>query len=550
MNISHHLPVFKKHCFWLVLFLLVQASSNAQDFRNPVIPGFHPDPSVCRVGSDYYLVNSSFQYFPGVPIFHSKDLVNWEQIGNVLDRESQLPLKGASSWLGIYAPTIRYHEGLFYMITTNVGNGGNFLVTAKDPRGPWSEPVWLKQQGIDPSLFFENGKCYMVSNPDNTIMLCEINPQTGEQLTESRPLWQGTGGRYPEGPHLYKKDGYYYLLISEGGTELAHKLTIARSRNIYGPYESNPANPILTNCSMKGQSMQIQGTGHGDFVQAEDGSWWVVFLAYRNYGGSYHHLGRETCLAPVEWKNGEWPVVNNNEPIDTLMAASLLPAVSPTAGQGSGRSDASTTTGTRGLGPEWIYIQNPKRPVEVSRGQAWRGVSQTTVRLYASASTLTRNERPAFYGHRQENAAFTMETVVNLSDAMRDGAEAGLSVYQINDGHLDFFVTRESDGYRLSLRCKLKSIDYLVSSVQVGAVPPFIRVRSDGNHYYFEYQKATAVDKLLGDKWTELGALDCSLMSTEVAGGFTGVVVGAYAYAPVESADAWAEFPFLCYSEK
>ena len=224
----------QKLLFLLMVVVMQVLPASAQSYRNPIIPGFHPDPSVCRVGDTFYLVNSSFQYFPGVPIFQSKDLVHWQQIGNVLDRESQLPLKGASSWLGIYAPTIRYHEGTYYMITTNVGNGGNFMVTAKDPRGPWSEPIWLKQEGIDPSLYFENGKCYMVSNPGDAIWLCEINPQTGEQLTKSKKLWQGDGGRYPEGPHIYKKDGYYYLLISEGGTALAHRLTIARSKNKIG----------------------------------------------------------------------------------------------------------------------------------------------------------------------------------------------------------------------------------------------------------------------------------------------------------------------------
>ena len=161
-------------------------SASDKAYAHPLIPGYHPDPSVCRVGNDYYIVNSSFQYFPGVPIFKSSDMKHWEQIGNVLDRENQLPLKGASSWLGIYAPTIRYNDGTFYMITTNVGNGGNFMVTASSPEGPWSDPIWLQQQGIDPSLYFENGKCYMVSNPDNTITLCEIDPSTGKQLTESQ----------------------------------------------------------------------------------------------------------------------------------------------------------------------------------------------------------------------------------------------------------------------------------------------------------------------------------------------------------------------------
>ncbi|MBQ2334345.1 MAG: glycoside hydrolase family 43 protein, partial [Prevotella sp.] len=308
----------KKHILYLWL-LLVSVPMFGQVYRNPIIPGFHPDPSVCRVGDTYYLVNSSFQYFPGVPIYESKDMIHWQQIGNVLDRASQIPLKGATSWQGIYAPTIRYHEGTYYMITTNIGNGGNFMVTSKDPKGPWSEPIWLEQQGIDPSLYFENGKCYMVSNPDNTIMLCEINPKTGKQLTKSKALWQGTGGRYPEGPHLYKKDGWYYLLISEGGTEMAHRLTIARSKNIDGPYQPNPDNPILTHCSLAGQYSQIQGTGHGDLVQANNGQWWMVFLAYRNFGGAYHHLGRETFLAPVQWDKGAWPVVNGGNPVDTVM---------------------------------------------------------------------------------------------------------------------------------------------------------------------------------------------------------------------------------------
>ena len=257
---------------------------------HPLIPGYHPDPSICRVGNEYYIVNSSFQYFPGVPVFKSSDMIHWEQIGNVLNRNSQLPLKGASSWLGIYAPTLRYHDGTFYMITTNVGNGGNFMVTASNPEGPWSEPIWLQQQGIDPSLYFENGKCYMVSNPDNTITLCEIDPTTGKQLTESRGIWRGTGGRYPEGPHIYKKGDYYYLLISEGGTEIAHSLTIARSRNIYGPYESCPRNPIFTHCCMAAQDSQVQGTGHGDLVEDTNGQWWMTFLAFRFYNGSYHHL--------------------------------------------------------------------------------------------------------------------------------------------------------------------------------------------------------------------------------------------------------------------
>ena len=536
-----------------MLLLLQVLPASAQEYRNPVIPGYHPDPSVCRVGDTFYLVNSSFQYFPGVPIFQSKDMVHWQQIGNVLDRESQIPLKGASSWLGIYAPTIRYHEGTYYMITTNVGNGGNFMVTAQDPRGPWSEPIWLKQQGIDPSLYFENGKCYMVSNPGDAIWLCEINPKTGEQLTESKKLWQGDGGRYPEGPHIYKKDGYYYLLISEGGTELAHRLTIARSKKIEGPYQSNPNNPLLTNCSRLGQSMQIQGTGHGDLVQAEDGSWWMAFLAYRNYGGSYHHLGRETYLAPVEWKKGQWPVVNGGLPIDTLVKAKTLPAVPLEKHLDAGKF--APTTGDA----EWVKIQNP-----IKGNYTWFGdavlsekelPSQARHLLMAPHGTLTENNQPSFVGRRQESANFTLETEVALiqedDKPVADDLAAGLTVYQINDGHVDLVLTNS----QIALHCKLKSIDYVVKSVPLEKITQAnllddkvekryvkLRVRSEGTMYYFDYA-------LNGNDFKELGAVNCSLMSTEVAGGFTGVTLGMIAEgASVKSGGAI--FNYFHYDEK
>ena len=235
----------------------IAAAAQPQQFgyTNPVIPGFNPDPSVCRVGDDYYLVTSTFQYFPGMPVYHSKDLIHWKQIGNCLTRPSQLNLKDANCSGGIYAPTIRYNAGTFYMVTTNVSGKGNFFVTTTDPAGEWSDPIWLEQGGIDPTLYFEDRKTYMVSNPRNGLYLCEIDINTGKQLTESKLLWQGDGGRYPEAPHIYKKDGWYYLMIAEGGTEYGHSITIARSRDIYGPYEYNPDNPILTNFSRLGRFM-------------------------------------------------------------------------------------------------------------------------------------------------------------------------------------------------------------------------------------------------------------------------------------------------------
>ncbi len=514
-----------------LLFTLLGATAQSQQLRNPVIPGYHPDPSVCRVGDDYYLVNSSFQYFPGVPIYHSRDLVNWTLIGNVLTRDSQLPLKGATSWQGIYAPTLRYHDGTYYMITTNVSGGGNFLVTAKDPRGPWSEPVWLEQQGIDPSLYFEDGHCYMVSNPDNTIMLCEIDPKTGKQLTASKPLWRGNGGRYPEGPHLYKNGKYYYLLISEGGTELAHGLSIARSKKIDGPYVVNPNYPLLTNCSLAGQTMQIQGTGHGDFVQATDGSWWVVFLAYRNYGGAYHHIGRETCLAPVEWKKNAWPIVNGGQPIDTIMAVRTL------ALQQSQKRHIRTVfdryQSPTALGPEWVYLQNPLRH--------HYGIVGGKLKL-TPHGTLAENSQPTFIGRRQESDRIVVETEVTIHHPIT--SNYGLALYQINDGYMTFYAN--SRGVYVDYKIKSASSHHAREDWSIADAPEKVRLRiiSDGEQYYFEYARS---DK--DEPFRRLGALECSLISTEVVGGFTGVTIGLFTEC-TDGEESYGEFSYFDYEER
>lgn len=477
--------------------------------HNPVIPGYHPDPSICRVGEDYYIVNSSFQYFPGVPVYHSKDLVNWELIGNTLDRESQVPLETANSWGGIFATTIRHHEGLYYMITTNVTKGGNFFVTAKDPAGPWSEPVYLKQGGIDPSFLFEDGKCYMVSNPDG-IQLCEVDPVTGKQLTDSKLIWRGTGGRYPEGPHVYKKDGWYYLLISEGGTEMGHSLTIARSKNIWGPYESNPANPILTHFRMVSQGNQIQGTGHGDLVEAPDGSWWVVFLAFRRYGGDYHHLGRETFLAPVTWENG-WPVINGGNPVEAEMA---VPAswTAPAPAPKSFREEFDSP-----LGPEWVFVQNPD-----STRYSLSGGCLTL----KGNTPLQENNHPTFVGVRQESPAVSVETKVRF---VSPSGEAGIVAYQHNDG---FAAVGISNG-KAFLRVKLKTVDTILGEVPIKGKEAVLGISSDdGLIYNFS----------VNGKY--LGNLSTALLSSEVVGGFTGVTLGLYAVG------GSAAFDYFDYQEK
>ena len=286
--------------------------------RNPILSGFYPDPSICRVGEDFYLVNSSFAYFPGVPVFHSKDLAHWEQIGNILEREEQLPLTGCEISRGIFAPTIRYHEGTWYMITTNVDNGGNFIVTAKDPAGPWSDPHYLGDAapGIDPSLFFdEDGRCYYVGtrpnpegvqhNGDWEIWMQEVDLKEMKLCGESMAIWKGAlkNAIWPEGPHLYKKDGWYYLMTAEGGTGYAHGVSLARSKNLLGPYEPDPKGLTITTRHLAGYG--LQKAGHGSLIQAANGRWYVAHLCGRPLGEKKRCvLGRETSLTEVIWKDG------------------------------------------------------------------------------------------------------------------------------------------------------------------------------------------------------------------------------------------------------
>lgn len=495
--------------------LCIAASAQIdRGYQNPVIPGMYPDPSVCRVGNDYYLVNSTFQYFPGVPIFHSNDLIHWNQIGNVLDRPSQLPLKNANAWLGIYAPTIRYNNGTYYMVTSNIGNSNgtksNFFVTATDPAGPWSEPIWLDQGGIDPSFYFEDGKCYFTSNPDIGIWLCEIDPKTGEQLTESKLIWEGTGGRHPEAPHIYKKDGYYYLVIAEGGTEMGHMVTIARSRDIYGPYEANPDNPILYHQRKITQASPIQGTGHADLVQAADGSWWMVCLAFRPQINGMHLTGRETYLAPVEWNADGWPVVNGNGTISIDMDVPTLPQT-PAKSREAVYDFAQMT----GFGHEWVHLRNP-------HFENYRFTSRG-LELTGTSATMTSIESPTFAALRQQDIDFTLTSTFSMTDAL-PGAEAGISIYMDVTTHYDLFIRENADSTQsLVLSYQLHSISGNKAIVPLPAGEN-VTVKIDGKDDRYTFSYSTG-----GAEFTTLGSLDTRFLSTETAGGFTGVTIGAFA---------------------
>lgn len=494
-------------CLFVLLVLFSSLGANAQSgYKNPVIPGFYPDPSVCRVNDDFYLVTSTFEYFPGVPVFHSKDLINWEQVGHCLTRKSQLPLDKCGVSSGIYAPTIRYHEGLFYMTTTNLHSGGNFYVTTTDPAGEWSEPIYVKQGGIDPTIFFDEGKAYFMSTGQGGITMSEIDIKTGEILQKPRPIWGGTGGRYPEAPHMYKKDGYYYLLIAEGGTEYAHKVTIARSKYIWGPYENNPANPILTHANENAQRNPIQGTGHGDMVQAQDGSWWMVHLAFRPQSRSHHLLGRETFLTPVRWDENAWPVVNGNGTTSLDMKCETLPQY-PVAS-----SPSLLTFNREKLPLEWTYLRNPEMDNYILNPK------NGTLRLKGSAITLDQVSNPTFVGRRQQHIDFVATAAIS-GYTTKNGGKGGITVFMDNNSHYDLYVT--NDKY-IELRCKLGNIDYVAKRIPFNGKQLYLRVEGTGHQYKFYY---SADNK----KFTHLGDLDTKYLSSETTMTFTGVFLALFA---------------------
>ncbi|WP_110932878.1 glycoside hydrolase family 43 protein [Paenibacillus bouchesdurhonensis] len=487
-------------------------------YTNPVIPGFYPDPSICRVGDDYYLVTSSFEYFPGVPIFHSKDLVNWRQIGHCLTTERQLPLANAWSSGGIYAPTLRYYDGWFYMTTTNLGGIGNLYVKSTQPSGPWSDPIPVAQNGIDPSLLFdEDGRIYFQStrtgDQGDGIYQCEIDIETGNMLTESRLIWKGTGGAYPEAPHLYKINGYYYLLIAEGGTEYGHMVTIARSSNPYGSYESCPYNPILSNRSMKSS---IHATGHADMVQIQDGSWWAVCLGIRPL--SYpmkHHLGREVFLASVNWTEDGWPIIGNGGRMESVMDAPPLPEVrwpdKPI------RDDFNQSQ----LGLDWTFLRNPL-PESWSL-QERRGY----LALRGNRTTLNDAASPAFIGRRLCHFSCRLATALEF-EPLNDGEEAGLTVYMNERHHYDLAVRLIEGRKRVVFRRTVGSLRVEETmDCPEGQVALMIKALPQR----FEFSIRSYSSEVIKVGWGET-----HLLSTEVAGGFTGVFIAMYATSETQEA--------------
>ncbi|MEC0256721.1 glycoside hydrolase family 43 protein [Paenibacillus lautus] len=499
-------------------------------YNNPILPGFYPDPSICRVGEDYYLVTSTFEYFPGVPIFHSKDLVNWKQIGHCLTSDKQLSLGKAWSSGGIYAPTLRYHEGWFYMTTTNVSGIGNFFVKSKDPAGLWSDPFPVAQQGIDPSfLFDDDGRVYYQSacsgDEGEGIYQCEMDVSNGRKLTEGRLIWKGTGGASPEAPHVYKINGFYYLMIAEGGTEYGHMVTIARSPHPYGPFEPCPHNPILSHRSRRSS---IHATGHADLVQAQDGTWWAVFLGIRPV--SYpmrHHLGRETFLAPVTWTADGWPSIGIEGRVEQEMDKPQLPELRWPAKPIRDDFDESS------LGLDWVFLRNPLQ-------ESWSLHERPGyLVLRGHPSTLHDAGSPAFVGRRLCHFSCNISTALDY-EPVHEGEEAGLTVFMNEKYHYDLAVRQVNGQKSVVFRRTVGSL----STEQTRPCtegPVVLRIEARPEHFRFSIEQNSSEVIFMGSGETHL-------LSTEVAGGFTGVMLAMYAFGDNETTPAlfdWFDYEVI-----
>lgn len=510
-------------------------------FKNPILPGFNPDPSICRANDDYYMVTSSFTYFPGVPIFHSKDLVNWRQIGHVLDRKSQLPLGEVEQSSGIFAPTIRYHDGMFYMITTNVAGVGNFIVTATDPAGDWSEPyVIADAPGIDPSLFFDDdGKVYYHgTRPSSTgekyfgdweVWLQEIDLSEMRLVGEKHVLWKGAliDSVWPESPHIYKKDGFYYLLIAEGGTGHHHAVTIARSEKLLGSYVGNPGNPVLTHRHL-GKDYPIANVGHGDLVKTQNDEWWIALLASRPYGGYYRNMGRETFLVPVIWEDG-WPIMSKGTgKVEVSYPKPNLPEHRWPTEPICEHFDGQT------LDHKWLTLRAPLGK--------YSSLSERPgfLRLYLKPDKLTDLSTPSFIGRSQQHISYSATTVMEFSPK-QEKEDAGLVVLQSNEYHYRLTRTVIDGSGRIQLIKCAEGKEEVLADVACTFDKIFLRVEARGQDYSFYYGDDLNNLLLLKDK------VDGRILSTDVAGGFVGTLVGLYTSSNEKDSTNHADFDWFEY---
>jgi xylan 1,4-beta-xylosidase len=541
--------------------------------RNPVLPGCHPDPSICRVGADYYLITSTFEYFPGLPIHHSRDLVHWRLIGHVLDRPGQLPLDGVRPSGGLFAPTLRHDRGVSYVVCTlldGARESGNFVVTAPHPTGPWSDPVWLDDApGIDPSLFFDDdGRAWFVGN--RPILGAELAGRTEIWMREFDPArLQLTGPEYvlfsgalvdakwAEGPHLFRLGGYYYLLLAEGGTEQNHAVTVARSEQVTGPYRNNPGNPVLTHRHL-GRAQPIVGTGHADLVQTPGGDWYAVLLALRPYGGYFPNLGRETFLASVVWEDG-WPIVNPGAGRLLAEFPAPLPAHPWPAEPPADDFDAAV------LAPMWNMLRTPREEFFSLTARPGH------LRLRLRPETVTEACNPSFVGRRQQHMSFAARTAMDFEPAAPNEC-AGLVLLRDTSHQIRLVVTlaqrpegdprggvasdqvaplqgapaegAPAEGGPVKVArvvVRRDGADEVVAEAVLTAGRTYLAAEAAGQEYTLRCAQDPA-------RWQTLATVDGRLLSPVRVGDFTGAYLGMYASSNGQPSATIADFDWFEYS--
>lgn len=505
---------------------------NADHFENPILRGVNPDPSICRVRDDFYLITSSMFFYPGIPVYHSRDLVNWRLLGHALTRAEQFHLQLNHGNPMIYAATLRHHGDTFYIITTDVHGGGNFYVTAKDPAGPWSAPVLVDRAMFDPSLFFDDdGKVYYTRRgdlADKDIVQAEIDLTSGRLLTPLRSISKGLVSDDTEGPHLYKINGWYYLTMGEGGSRALHMQTIARSRSPYGPFDPCPHNPFLS--QHHAWWHPIRAVGHADFVQSADGRWWTVFLGTRHASYDGHStIGRETFLAPLSWIDG-WPVVEATHTRQFTVQVPTLP-LHPWAA-GPARDDFDSVD----LDPAYVQLSCPQEPRHSLTERPG------FLRLRGQAATLGAARPVAFVGRRQEDMRGSFSIRIEFSSTSAK-EESGLTVFQGAQFHYDLALTTRGGRPVVVLRKTVGDLVVEAATREVMSTSLWLKVEMTPDRYTFSFAEVE-------HEWRESGTALPNLIATEVAGVWSGALLGAYStghgQACVHPADIdWFEYKAL-----
>jgi xylan 1,4-beta-xylosidase len=501
------------------------------EFRNPILSGYAPDPTVARVGDDYYLVPSTFTHFPGLPIYHSKDLVNWTHIANAINRPDQFDFSGLNVSRGIFAPDLSYHDGTYYLTSTCVDCKGNFVMTAKSITGPWSDPHWLGFEGIDPSIHWDDsGKAYILNNgaPNEeprydghrAIWIQEFDYKNLTMTGERKQLINGgvdisTKPVWIEGPHIIQRNGFYYITAAEGGTSVHHSQTIFRSDNVLGPYKPAEHNPILTQRDLDAdRDDPIIAAGHAKFVQLPNGDWWATFLAIRPYDREMFNIGRETFLLPVRWEN-DWPyILPQGERIPFALKKPALPAQPQATPPTSGDFGYTDSFDGDSLGLSWMGIRDPQASFYQVEGGA--------LNLACHGGLGDVNQVPSFIGRRQQHHIAEISTTVSFAPTA-EGDAAGLAAVQ-DDQHLIFIgITQHEGKNQVALyRRQGSSDDTLINAAPISSTQDVTLSLA------FNGGKMQAFYEVDGQRQLLAEGVDATNLSTNVAGGFVGTIVGPY----------------------